>query len=631
MVLPQRLRRWVSALRSVPLRYYIAAGVVMFGFFYAYQFIIPKTVAYSFAGDTCRKRVTLLPDLQRPNDSRYEVLFRDVWRVGSIPVAARTTCFVSKQAPKQGESTVSTAPFNGPLARTHYRVKVPAAPKLLASALKTEVPVSKDLLMPLSAPDSVHDYRLHVGEKQAQCKPSREGIACDLPSLKLAQGVAYTYKVERAYKGKATATVGEGGFTTLKAISLISGSVSAGQTVYARPTVLEFTADKPIDRAAVELRLEGKTVAIEQRIAGSSLSLQLKEELPREKTYELAFSQLEATDGSTLVEPYTLKFMTSGGPKVASVSIGSSGVAQSASAVLTFDQPLSKTKDVASFMSFTGGQAVIQRQSDTQLVVRLQGLPLCQEFSITVKQGIPSEHDLASARAWGMTSRTTCHQVTTYGSSVRGRPLTAYVFGTSGPVTMFTGGIHGNEPSSTTLMRAWFAELEAHPSQYAGKRVVVIPAINPDGLAAGTRANARGVNLNRNFPTDNWVKSIKDTDGNHPDGGGESPLSEPEAAALAKLLTSYRPRLLLSFHAVGSLAIGDPGGYSAGYAAKYATLVGYRDGTNLGNANFDYNISGAFEDWSYRNAGVPSIVVELSSYTSVYSAGHTKALWAMLE
>jgi len=108
-------------------------------------------------------------------------------------------------------------------------------------------------------------------------------------------------------------------------------------------------------------------------------------------------------------------------------------------------------------------------------------------------------------------------------------------------------------------------------------------------------------------------------------------LSEPEASSLARLTTSYSPRLLLSFHAVGSLVIGDPGGYSASYASRYAGMVGYRDATNNGAGSFDYNISGAYEDWTFRNVGIPSIVVELSSYSSVNYAGHYKALWAMLD
>ena len=61
-----------------------------------------------------------------------------------------------------------------------------------------------------------------------------------------------------------------------------------------------------------------------------------------------------------------------------------------------------------------------------------------------------------------------------------------------------------------------------------------MPTINPDGVAAGTRGNAHGVDLNRNFPYD-W----------RPLGGGEysgpAPLSEPESRAAHRLILESSP------------------------------------------------------------------------------------------
>ena len=57
-------------------------------------------------------------------------------------------------------------------------------------------------------------------------------------------------------------------------------------------------------------------------------------------------------------------------------------------------------------------------------------------------------------------------------------------------------GIHGEEPETTfALSRALrqLSELSPH--------CAVVLAANPDGLSRGTRGNARGVDLNRNFPT----------------------------------------------------------------------------------------------------------------------------------
>lgn len=625
------MQRVVRFLRSVPKKHYVYLGLAAAVVFYGLNFLIPKQVLFNYAGQTCSKQLTILPGLQKSADDTYDISFKDTWNVGSAQVASLKTCFSTKNAPKQGSKIIGTALFNGPIARTLYSVNVAKAPSPQLDSVKANIPISKALRIGMSTVDSIHNYSLTVANKMAACTPTEGGIQCDIPSLNLTQGESFKYDLVRSFRGGDSQVVGSGSFKTLRAVTVTQASVTPGQTVYARPTKLSFTADKPIVAASVLLTIDGKTIALKQSIEDRVLKLTLEAELPREKAVELVIKNLEAVDGSGLVEPYKVPFVTSGGPKVASVSVGATGVAQSASIILTFDQPLSKTKDVASFVSMSGGQASIQKRSDTQVAVQLNSLPLCQVFTITAKQGIPSEHDIASSKAWSFTGRTACYQTTTYGTSLRGRPLTAYIFGSSGPVTMYVGGIHGNEPSSSTLMKAWVNELEANPGRTAGKRIVVIPSMNPDGLAAGTRTNSRGVNLNRNFPTDNWIKSTKDTDGSHESGGGEAPLSEPEASALAKLTTSYQPRLLLSFHAVGSLVIGNKGGYSAGYSAKYASMVGYRDGTNDGNANFDYDVTGAYEDWAYWNASIPAIVIELSSYGSVNSAAHYKALWAMLE
>lgn len=631
MILRQKLQQIGRSLQSLQKKHYIIGGVGLLVVFYAVSFFIPRQVEFSYAGQTCAKRLILLPQLHSNTDDVYDMSFENGPKIGNTQLVSTETCFSTKLSPSSGQRVASVAPFNGPFFRTIFIVNVPDAPKANVASVRDEIPVSKPLFIPLNQEDRLHTYQLSAADQAVECLASDGGLDCDVPKLKLAQGQDYSYVLQRSFKKGTPSDVAKGAFRTLKAVAITDSSIKPDQTVYARPTELTITTDKPLKDASVRLLLDETAIDLDEQVEGNQITVTLDAELPREKTFRLIVDSAEATDGSNLIEPYAYSFTTSGGPKVASVSVGSSGVEQSAAVILTFDQAVSKTKDVTPFVSFAGGKASVQKINDTQLRVQLVSLPLCQPFTISVKKGIPSEHDITSGQDWSFTSRTTCYRTVTYGSSLKGRALNAHIFGTSGPVTMYVGGIHGNEPSSMSLMKAWMSELESKPDQIAGKRIVVVPSINPDGIAAGTRTNARGVNLNRNFPTDNWVKSIKDTDGTHPNGGGEKPLSEPEAAALARLTTSYSPRLLLSFHAVGSLVIGDPGGYSAPYAAKYASMVGYRDATNNGAGSFDYNISGAYEDWTYRNVGIPSMVIELSNYTSVAYSGHYKALWSMME
>ena len=79
------------------------------------------------------------------------------------------------------------------------------------------------------------------------------------------------------------------------------------------------------------------------------------------------------------------------------------------------------------------------------------------------------------------------------GRSYEGRPIEAiHVRGPGAPV-LVVGCIHGDECAGIAVVR----EL----ARRRGCHLWLVPNLNPDGYAAGTRANARGVDLNRNFAT----------------------------------------------------------------------------------------------------------------------------------
>src|SRR6185503_11264679 len=126
------------------------------------------------------------------------------------------------------------------------------------------------------------------------------------------------------------------------------------------------------------------------------------------------------------------------------------------------------------------------------------------------------------------------------GRSVEGRPIEAERFGPDGPALLVFGAIHGDEPGSAELCERWIVKLRREPP---ATRVIALPVINPDGLARNQKDNARGVDLNRNFPARSWQAA-------HPPGyhPGAQPLSEPEAAALAKLVDETNPAALIAVH-----------------------------------------------------------------------------------
>lgn len=123
------------------------------------------------------------------------------------------------------------------------------------------------------------------------------------------------------------------------------------------------------------------------------------------------------------------------------------------------------------------------------------------------------------------------------GRSVRGRDLVAWHLGQPGkPKVLLISTMHGNEAAPRRILES----LRDGP-RIRGIDLWVVPTYNPDGLVRGSRKNARGVDLNRNFPY-HWV----DLDGNYE--SGRRPGSEPETQAMMRFLREIRPRRILSFH-----------------------------------------------------------------------------------
>lgn len=597
---------------------------------YGLVFFLEKPVNFSYAGDTCVRQLTFLPGAHHTNgDGKFSVSYKNEFKLGSLRLSSMLTCFTPDKAPEQGTSRVYTSPFGGFIARKAFAVMVPAAPRATIVNSADKIPVGKPLLLKLSEPDTVYDYAMQVGKTSTDCSGDMQELHCDTKNMKLAQGKEYTFTVQRSFKEEKKIILTEK-LTTLKAARVVKASVANKQTVYSKPKAFEFVLDKPLTAAKASLRSGATTIPVTVQVSDKKVRVTLKKDLERQKEFTLALDSVDAKDGSSLDAPYKLTFTTSGGPRVVSISIGTARVSSSEAVVVQFDQPLDPATDITKMVRMSGGAYAVSLRGN-QVIVQLQNLPRCQPFTISVAAGLMSNYGIKSNSSWAYNSRTSCYSLSVYGYSRQGRPLYAYTFGGGGPTTLFVGAIHGSEPSSQYILEDWINELETNPGRIpAGARVVVAPSANPDGVAMGTRNNANNVNLNRNFPTDNWQRNIDDTNGHVANGGGTSPLSEPESRALATLSQSLRPRLLLSYHAVGSVVIGDPGGYSAGYAARYASMVGYGNATGQSSNTFDYSITGSYEDWTIQKVGIPSMVIELGSYYYRNFPAHREAFWAML-
>jgi protein MpaA len=124
------------------------------------------------------------------------------------------------------------------------------------------------------------------------------------------------------------------------------------------------------------------------------------------------------------------------------------------------------------------------------------------------------------------------------GHSAQGREIRATRVGEEGARVnvLVVGDVHGNEPAGEAIV----ARLRS--AKVGGVTLWLVRTGNPDGRAAGTRQNARGVDLNRNFPW-RWRPGASGTF-----FPGARAGSEPETQALMRLVKRVRPQLAIYYH-----------------------------------------------------------------------------------
>ncbi|MDO5288261.1 MAG: M14 family metallocarboxypeptidase [Pseudomonadota bacterium] len=120
------------------------------------------------------------------------------------------------------------------------------------------------------------------------------------------------------------------------------------------------------------------------------------------------------------------------------------------------------------------------------------------------------------------------------GTSVQGRSLPVVLLAEGGrwrperPTLLLVAHQHGNEPATgeaaLVLLERWSAPESAELLRAIN--IVALPRANPDGAALFTRANADGLDLNRDHLL----------------------LRTPEARVMAQVATRYRPHVVLDLH-----------------------------------------------------------------------------------
>jgi protein MpaA len=209
-----------------------------------------------------------------------------------------------------------------------------------------------------------------------------------------------------------------------------------------------------------------------------------------------------------------------------------------------------------------------------------------------------------------------------YGRSYLGLPLELWRPSGTCRLLLFAG-LHGEEPETTYALSRALRQLTARSPHCA-----VVLAANPDGLLRGTRGNARGVDLNRNFPARDWQpgpvthrSTLEDPSDIRLSPGAE-PVSEPETRALIALIEELKPEQVIALHA--PLACVDDAGRSP-LGRRLAERTGMPLVTDVG-----YPTPGSFGSWG-ADRGLPVITYEFPlAATEVLMRDHVPVLVELL-
>lgn len=266
-------------------------------------------------------------------------------------------------------------------------------------------------------------------------------------------------------------------------------------------------------------------------------------------------------------------------------------------------------------------------------------------------------------------------KVTTIGHSLLGRNICALQMGNLNAPVLYCGGVHGRE-WITTLLMVCFAEDVLHACAnrrrlcdmdmnklLSTRGLVIIPALNPDGVEISIngadgeglegylgadlferchsrefcrkwKANARGVDINRNFNAawDDMRAIAMDSGicGPSPMGWtGEYPESEPETRAVVALCRRMKFRHVVAFHSQGEEIYWNYRSFTPAKAHLMARILSASSGYALREPSFSASSAG-LKDWFMEAYHAPAFTIEIGSGECPLSLSEFRFLYSRL-
>ncbi|WP_319480811.1 DUF2817 domain-containing protein [uncultured Draconibacterium sp.] len=171
---------------------------------------------------------------------------------------------------------------------------------------------------------------------------------------------------------------------------------------------------------------------------------------------------------------------------------------------------------------------------------------------------------------------------------------------------LIIGVFHGEEPQGEYVINRY---LENGNLSDTKNHLFFIPCLNPWGKERGVRGNQNGVDLNRNYPTKNWIETEKDEN-----YSGQNPASEIVTQQMIDLLEELKPEIILTLHA--PLKCVNYDGPAKELADKIAEFCEYPVIADLG-----YPTPGSFGTYCGIERSIPTVTLEYDDkedYESIY-------------
>lgn len=535
------------------------------------------------------------------------------------------------------EYTVSLGYLNNSslnIFQNQIEVETDIYPSVKETSLDENMSRNEILTFDISYNNSFIDYVLVIGEENILCEKDNSRITCNTQNIPFEYGQTYQAKLLGMYQGDIVKVADTRDVNILYPVTVESTSIE-NKGVVQSLTIPEIsiTLNKEIQNTYKILFEDGDKTPIQftTRTEGRILFIQPQESFKQTVSYFLTVSNLEGIDGSKAESDYTLEFSIGDGPKIKSSNM-KTGFPVGDNIVLTFNQDLKTGQNIKNYIKLTPSIEYSYTVKKNQITINpTNTLDTCLVYKLDISRGLIGIDGLVASTGSSHTFKTRCHRVVSLGTSVQGKGIYAYYFGNGAKKILFFGSMHGSEANTRTTMTKWIDELEINSSRIpADKTIIVIPTLNPDGIANRTRFNANGVDLNRNFAAADWTQGTYLHTNFYPTGGGLLPFSEPESIIMKDLIIREKPYITLSYHAAAAYVVASNTAKGIELGQVYAQISKYRYVAPGTHDAFSYDITGTFEGWA-EEQGYSSLVIELSSAYSDQFLQNKSAMWRMIE